>query len=84
MRTQNDVNESNKNALQGNTGTTQLAACTTSKTSVSYSTSAARLLLEQMERLNEMEATAENTLSMVACARAIADLIRANAATKKL
>ena len=48
----------------------------------SYSTSAAKLLLDQMERLKTSEITPENTLAMVACARAIADLIRANAEIK--
>jgi len=84
VRIQNDVNESKRNDLSVNTGMTRLADSTMSQTPKSYSTSAAKLLLEQMEKLKLSKPTPENTLAMVACARAIADLIRANAETKRL
>lgn len=84
MRTQNDVNALRKNDSQGNIVTIQPEGSTTNQTQKSYSTSAAKLLLDQMERLKTSEITPENTLAMVACARAIADLIRANAEIKKL
>jgi len=84
VKTQNDVSVLKKNDLSVNTGTTRLVDSTMSQTPKSYSTSAAKLLLEQMEKLKSSKTTPENTLAMVACARAIADLIRANAETKRL